>query len=87
VIFEEHDAISACFDEEAQYMLEGSSEPAISAVFSPTNQDEVSKAIRAITRFVRVNLEVCQLMESIQKWEKRRECRRRHRSDASVRAA
>jgi hypothetical protein len=87
VIFEEHDAISACFDEEAQYMLEGSSEPAISAVFSPTNQAEVSKAIRAITRFVRVNLEVCQLMESIQKWEKRRECRRRHRSDASVRAA
>jgi hypothetical protein len=67
VIFEEHDAIAACFDEEAQYMLEGSSEPAVCVVFSPTNQDEVSKAIRAITRFVHVNLEVCELMESIQK--------------------
>jgi len=27
--FKDHDAITACFDEEGQYMLEGSSEPAV----------------------------------------------------------
>jgi hypothetical protein len=87
VIFEEHDAISACFDEEAQYMLEGSSEPAFCVVFSPTNQEEVWKAIHAVGRFVRVNLELCQLMEAIQNSERHHEGRGRDRSDVSLRAA
>ena len=87
LVFEDHDAISACFDEESQYMLEGSSEPALCAVFSPTDQEEFSKAIRAVERFVSVNLELCLLIEEIQELEKSDEGRGRDRSDASLRAA
>lgn len=87
VIFEEHDAISACFDEEAQYMLEGSSEPALRVVFSPAKQEEVLKAMRAVGHFLLVNLELCRLIEAIQKSERDCEGRRRDRSDASLRAA
>jgi hypothetical protein len=70
VVFEDHDTISACFDEESQSMLEGSSEPALCAVFSPTDQEEFSKAMRAVERFVSVNLELCLLIEEIQELEK-----------------
>ena len=86
-VFEDHDAISACFDEESQYMLEGSSEPALCAVFSPTDQEGFSKAMRAVERFVSVNLELCLLIEEIQELEKNDEGRGRDRSDASLRAA
>lgn len=34
IVFEEHDAIAACFDEESQHMLEGSAEPTFCAVFT-----------------------------------------------------
>jgi hypothetical protein len=87
LVFEDHDAISACFDEESQYMLEGSSEPSLCAVFSPTDQEEFLKAMRAVERFVRVNLELCLLIEEIQELEKSDEGRGRDRSDASLRAA
>jgi len=86
VVFEDHDAISACFDEESQYMLEGSSEPALCAVFSPTDQEEFLKAMSAVERFVRVNLELCELIEKIQ-GDKGDEGRGRDRSDAPLRAA
>jgi hypothetical protein len=86
LVFEDRDAISACFDEESQSMLEGSSEPALCAVFSPTDQEEFMKAMRAVERFVRVNLELCELIEEIQR-EKGDEGRDRDRSDASLRAA
>jgi hypothetical protein len=87
VVFEDHDAVSACFDEESQSMLEGSSEPALCAIFSPSNQEEFSKAVRAVERFVSVNLELCKLIEEIQALEKSDEGRGRDRSDAPVRAA
>ena len=86
VVFEDHDAISACFDEESQYMLEGSSEPALCVVFSPTDQEEFLKAIRSVERFVRVNLELCELIELTQR-EKGDEGRGRDRADAPLRAA
>ena len=87
VVFEDHDAISACFDEESQHMLEGSSEPALCAVFSPTDKEEFLNAMRAVERFVRVNLELCELIEEIQTVGARDEGRGRDRSDASLRAA
>ncbi|HVC89117.1 MAG TPA: hypothetical protein VND66_00720 [Acidobacteriaceae bacterium] len=86
IVFEEHDAIAACFDEESQHMLEGSSEPAFCAVFSPDDEEQCSAAMRAVERFVLVNRELCQLIEEIQK-EKGDEGRDCHRGDASFRAA
>ena len=88
IVFEEHDAIAACFDEESQHMLEGSAEPAFCAVFTPDDADQCTAAMRAAERFVLVNRELCHLTEEIQAWEKNgNESRDRDRRDASLRAA
>ena len=88
IVFEEHDAVAACFDEESQHMLEGSAEPAFCAVFRLDNSEECSAAMHAAERFVLVNREVCQLIEELQAWEKDgNESRDRDRGDASLRAA
>jgi hypothetical protein len=55
VAFKEHDAIVACFDEESQYMLEGSAEPTLGVVFSPQKPEEVRRARRAVGRFIAIN--------------------------------
>jgi hypothetical protein len=70
VSFHEHDAIEACFDEEGNYMLEGSSEPTVGVVFSPDKPDEVRNAIRVVERFIALNLELFELVEKVKQWEK-----------------
>jgi hypothetical protein len=70
VTFKEHDAITACFDEEGQYMMEGTSEPTVCVVFSPRKPEEVRHALRIVDRFIALNCELFQLVEMIQKWEK-----------------
>ena len=70
VAFNEHDAIVACFDEESQYMLEGSAEPALGVVFAPREPDEVRLALRTVSRFVAFNCELFQLVEAIAEWDK-----------------
>lgn len=87
IVFEEHDAVAACFDEEGQHMLEGSSEPAFCAVFALDDAEQCSAAMRAVERFVRVNKNLCELIEAIQSWEKSDEGRSFHRGDASLRTA
>jgi hypothetical protein len=88
IVFEEHDAVAACFDEESQHMLEGSAEPAFCSVFTLDNAEQCPAAMRAAERFVLVNREFCELIEEIQAWERNRdEGRDRNRRDASLRAA
>ena len=87
IVFEEHDAVAACFDEESQHMLEGSAEPAFCSVFTLDDAQQCSAAMRAAERFVLVNREVCELIEEIQSWEAGNEGRDRDRQDASLRAA
>jgi hypothetical protein len=70
VTFKEHDAITACFDEEGQYMMEGTAEPTVYVVFSPRKPDQVRHAMRVVDRFVALNCELFQLVEVIQEWEK-----------------
>ena len=70
VAFKEQDAIVACFDEEGQYMLEGSSEPTLGVIFNPQKPDEVRLAVHMVGRFVALNHELFQLVEAIQDWEK-----------------
>jgi hypothetical protein len=67
VSFNDHDAVVACFDEEGNYMLEGSSEPTVGVVFSPDKPDEVRNAIRAVERFIALNLELFELVEEVKK--------------------
>ena len=66
MVFKEHDAITACFDEEGQYMMEGSCEPALGVVFSPSRPAEVQEAIRAVSRFIIFNQELFELIEELQ---------------------
>jgi DNA-binding transcriptional ArsR family regulator len=66
VAFKEHDAITACFDEEGQYMMEGTAEPTVCVVFSPGKADEVRHALRIVDRFIALNCELFQLIEEIQ---------------------
>ena len=87
IVFEEHDAVAACFDEESQHMLEASSEPAFHAVLTLDDADQCSTAIEAVERFVCVSQNLCELIEAIQSWEKSDEGRGFHRGDASLRAA
>ncbi|MGA7524062.1 MAG: hypothetical protein WBW84_16540 [Acidobacteriaceae bacterium] len=65
IVFEEHDAVAACFDEESQHMLEGSAEPSFCAVFTLDSAEQCSAAMRAVERFVRLNRELCELIEEI----------------------
>ena len=87
IAFKEHDAIVACFDEESQYMLEGSSEPTLGVVFSPQKPNEVRKAISTVTRFIDLNKEVLQLAEDLVEWEKGNADSCLHRREPSIRAA
>jgi len=66
VAFNDHDAVVACFDEESQYMLEGSAEPTLAVVFSPQKVEEVKNAIRTLRRFVAFNVKLFELVEELQ---------------------
>jgi len=85
VAFNDHDAIVACFDEEGNYMLEGSSEPTVGVVFSPDKPDEVRNAIRVVERFIALNIELFELVEEVKKWETRYGGTRLDRREPSLR--
>jgi hypothetical protein len=86
VAFKERDAITACFDEEGQYMLEGTSEPAVGVAFSPQNAEEVRNAVRMVERFVLFNYELYEMVEALQEWEKRYADSSLDRGEPSLRA-
>ena len=87
VAFKERDAITACFDEEGQYMLEGSSEPAIGVAFCPQNAEQVRKTVRIVERFVVFNHELYEFVEILQEWEKCHADPCLDRGEPSLRAA
>ncbi len=87
VAFKEHDAVTACFDEESQYMLEGSSEPTLGVVFSPQKPDEATRAVRAVSCFIALNVELFQIVEELQEWAKDYAGTHLDRGEPSLRAA
>jgi hypothetical protein len=87
VAFKDHDAIVACFDEESQYMLEGSAEPTLGVVFSPQKCEEVRTAIRMVRRFIALNVELFEMVEDLAEWEKRHGDTYFNRGEPSLRAA
>jgi len=87
VAFKEHDAIVACFDEESQYMLEGSAEPTLGVVFSPQKPEEVLRALRVVERFIVLNHELFQLVEVLTEWEKHNAGTNLDRGEPSLRTA
>lgn len=87
VAFKEHDAVVACFDEESQYMLEGSAEPTLGVVFSPQKPEEVRRALHVVGRFIALNHELFQLVEELTAWEKCHAGTHLDRREPSLRAA
>jgi hypothetical protein len=87
VAFKEHDAITACFDEEGQSMMEGTAEPTVCVVFSPREPDEVRNVIRIVDRFIALNCALFELVEEIQEWEKRDAGTSIDRGEPSLRTA
>jgi hypothetical protein len=87
VAFKEHDAIVACFDEESQYMLEGSAEPALGIVFSPRDPAEVRRAVRTVSRFVAFNCELFRLVEELAEGDKSSAGAHLDRGEPSLRTA
>jgi len=87
VAFKEHDAIVSCFDEESQYMLEGSAEPALGVVFNPREPEEVRRALRTVSRFVAFNCELFELVEKLADWEKSYAGAHLDRGEPSLRVA
>jgi hypothetical protein len=73
--FKENDAIVACFDEEAQHMLESSPEPAFGLEFSPGSLLSVEHALRALDRFIEFNCELLRLAEELKKMRGRPGCK------------
>jgi hypothetical protein len=87
VAFKEHDAVVACFDEESQYMLEGSAEPTLGVVFPPQKPEEVRRALRVVGRFIALNHELFQLVEVLTEWEKHNASTHLDRGEPSLRVA
>lgn len=87
IAFQEQDAVIAAFDEESNYMLEGNPEPTLGVVFSPSNFDEVQEAVRAASRFITLNCELCSLIEDITEWEKANASQRVDRGEPSLRTS
>jgi hypothetical protein len=87
VAFKDHDAIVACFDEEGQYMLEGTAEPALGVVFSPQKPNEVKTAFRMVRQFIALNVALFEMVEELVEWEKRHGGTRLDRGEPSLRTA
>jgi hypothetical protein len=87
VAFKDRDAITACFDEEGQHMLEGSSEPTVCVVFSPKKPEEVKHAVRVIERFIAFSTELFELVEILGAWEKENAGSDINRGEPSLRVA
>lgn len=87
IAFRDHDAITACFDEEGQHMLEGSSEPALQVFFDPRNADDVRRARRSVSRFILFNQELFEFTEELVQWEKDHGHTPLDRTEPSLRAA
>ena len=87
VAIKDNDAIAACFDEESQHMLEASAEPTLGIVFSPQKPEEVKNAVRAVRRFVALNVELFELVETLADWEKCHGNTHLDRGEPSLRAA
>jgi hypothetical protein len=87
IAFKQHDVITACFDEESQYMLESAPEPALSIVFCPNDLEEVARTRVAVGHFIAINCELFHLVEEIQLWETQNANRNGDRGELSLRAA
>jgi hypothetical protein len=87
VFFEEHDAISQCFDEEAATYYECSHEPTLFTAFNVTDTAALQRVLSEVERFVRVIQGLVRLNELFTRSEATDERIRQRRIRGQLRAA
>lgn len=87
ILFRENDAIQACWDHEAEYYNEASNEPACTVVFRPDSPDEFDRALRTMYVFLKLNMELAELVNLLNDWEAKHAGEREHRAEPALRAA
>jgi len=69
LVFRENDAIQACFDHESDRYNESTNEPSCAVCFRPEIGDEFDAALRTMAIFLRVNMELADLIPLLNDWE------------------
>jgi hypothetical protein len=87
LVFHENDAIEACFDHESERYNETTNEPTCAVCFRPEAGDEFNAALRTMTIFLRVNMELAGLITLLDGMEEKHAGQRKHRTEPSLRAA
>jgi hypothetical protein len=87
LVFRENDAIQACFDHESERYNETTNEPSCAVCFRPAIEEEFDAAIRTMAIFLRVNMELADLITLLNGTEEKHAGQREHRTEPSLRAA
>ncbi len=87
LVFREHDAIQACWDEEAAHYYESSFEPTCAVRFRPDHAREFDTALRTVSLFLKFNMEVALLVNLLNDYEEKHASRHQHRTEPALRAA
>jgi len=88
LVFRENDAIQGCFDHESERYNEATNEPSCAVCFRPEVGEEFDTAIRTMTIFLRINMELAGLITLLNGTEEEIHAgQREHRTEPSLRAA
>lgn len=87
IVFRDQDAIHACWDAEAAHYNEASNEPACTVEFRPDDPKDFDAALRSMWIFLKLNMELAQLINLITEWEEKHARERQHRAEPALRAA
>jgi hypothetical protein len=87
LVFRENDAIQACFDHESERYNETTNEPSCAVCFRPEVGEEFDAALRTMAIFLRVNMELAELITLLNNSEETNASQREHRTEPSLRAA
>lgn len=87
IVFREHDAIQACWDEEAAHYYESSYEPTCAVRFRPDIAGEFDIALRTVFLFLKLNMELALLVNLLNDYEEKHASRNQHRTEPALRAA
>lgn len=84
LVFRENDAIQACFDHESDRYNETTNEPSCAVCFRPDVGEEFEAALRTMAIFLRINMELADLITLLNDWEVKHASQRERRTEPSL---
>lgn len=87
IVFRENDAIQACFDHESERYNETTNEPSCAVCFRPDLREEFDRALRTMSIFFRINVELANLIQLVNEREEKDAGHCEHRTEPSLLAA